>query len=174
MTFSTLPLRPGASTCEPVDGAARRALSWAMLTGVSGFVGRDEKLAALADAFAFPRAGRGRAVLGTGEPGNGKTALARAFGEVTAEAGLEVVWGRAWPGHEGSVATGPEWWARFAGRARVATSRSDPGSRTCSRSDLRSGCSLGARRPSPLGGWDGQCTGSCNSVQFVSGGPSRL
>jgi hypothetical protein len=63
-----------------------------------GLVGRGRELeqldAALSDAIAL----RGGLVVVTGEPGIGKTALARAFVERAAERGASWVWGTCWDG----------------------------------------------------------------------------
>ncbi|MGY1815132.1 BTAD domain-containing putative transcriptional regulator [Blastococcus sp. SYSU D00820] len=56
-----------------------------------GFVGRPAELDALASAWAAAAAGRGTAVVVTGEPGIGKTRLVEAF---AARAGAAVRWGR--------------------------------------------------------------------------------
>ncbi|WP_369255967.1 BTAD domain-containing putative transcriptional regulator [Geodermatophilus amargosae] len=90
-----------------------------------GFVGRPEELAALAGAWAAAGAGRGTAVVVTGEPGIGKTRLVEAF---AARAGAAVRWGRCaeiggappyWPwqqvlGGLPEAALGADTGARFA------------------------------------------------------------
>ncbi|MGY1733816.1 BTAD domain-containing putative transcriptional regulator [Geodermatophilus sp. SYSU D01045] len=90
-----------------------------------GFVGRPGELAALAAAWGAADAGRGTAVVVTGEPGIGKTRLVEAF---AARAGAAVRWGRCaeiggappyWPwqqvlGGLPEAALGADTGARFA------------------------------------------------------------
>lgn len=59
-------------------------------------VGRDGELAVLEGAVARALAGVGGVVLVAGEPGIGKTALARALSERAQAEGFTVAWGRAW------------------------------------------------------------------------------
>src|SRR4051812_3739778 len=61
-------------------------------------VGREHELAQLDAALARALAGRGRLVVLTGEPGIGKTALAREFVERAREQGAGWVWGTCWDG----------------------------------------------------------------------------
>ena len=63
-----------------------------------GLIGREHELAQLDAALSAALAGRGRLVVLTGEPGIGKTALARAFVERAAERGASWVWGTCWDG----------------------------------------------------------------------------
>jgi DNA-binding SARP family transcriptional activator/tetratricopeptide (TPR) repeat protein len=67
-----------------------------------GFVGRPAELAALAGAWSAAAAGRGTAVVVTGEPGIGKTRLVEAF---AARAGAAVRWGRC-----AEVGGAPPYW----------------------------------------------------------------
>src|SRR5690348_8828444 len=60
------------------------------------FVGRSRELAVLSAAGRQSAAGDGRLALVTGEPGIGKTELARAFAQVAAADGALVLWGSAW------------------------------------------------------------------------------
>ena len=60
------------------------------------FVGRSGELAVLRAALRQAAAGDGRLVLVAGEPGIGKTGLARAFAQVAAANGALVLWGTAW------------------------------------------------------------------------------
>ncbi|MGY1635323.1 BTAD domain-containing putative transcriptional regulator [Geodermatophilus sp. SYSU D00742] len=90
-----------------------------------GFVGRAPELAALETAWAAAAAGRGTAVVVTGEPGIGKTRLVEAF---AARTGAAVRWGRCaeiggappyWPwqqvlGGLPEAAVGTDTGARFA------------------------------------------------------------
>ncbi|MFO0746415.1 MAG: AAA family ATPase [Myxococcota bacterium] len=62
----------------------------------ASLLGRGEELAALGRAVEAARQGRGSFTLLSGEPGIGKSALARAFAERAADEGLIVAWGRAW------------------------------------------------------------------------------
>ncbi|PWW21970.1 putative ATPase [Geodermatophilus normandii] len=108
------PPRPAAAAPVPVPAPAG-----------DGFVGRPEELAALAGAWAAAGAGRGTAVVVTGEPGIGKTRLVEAF---AARAGAAVRWGRCaeiggappyWPwqqvlGGLPEAALGADTGARFA------------------------------------------------------------
>jgi len=61
-------------------------------------VGRGRELAQLETALERALAGRGGLVLLTGEPGIGKTALAREFVEHAAARGAEWAWGSCWDG----------------------------------------------------------------------------
>ncbi len=65
---------------------------------VPGLVGRERELAELDAALGEALSGRGRLVVLTGEPGIGKTALARAFVERAAERGAAWAWGTCWDG----------------------------------------------------------------------------
>jgi hypothetical protein len=61
-------------------------------------VGREHELAQLEAALEGTLAGRGRLVVLTGEPGIGKTALARAFVERAGQRGAASAWGTCWDG----------------------------------------------------------------------------
>jgi hypothetical protein len=63
-----------------------------------GLVGRERELTQLDAALEAALAGRGRLVVLTGEPGIGKTALARAFVERAAARGASWAWGTCWDG----------------------------------------------------------------------------
>jgi hypothetical protein len=69
------------------------------------FVGRSHELAVLAAALRQAATGDGRLALVSGEPGIGKTELARAFGRAAADGGALVLWGSAW--EEGGA---PPYW----------------------------------------------------------------
>ncbi|MGH8906256.1 MAG: BTAD domain-containing putative transcriptional regulator [Egibacteraceae bacterium] len=60
------------------------------------FVGRDVEVARLWGALADVRAGQGRLVLVGGEPGIGKTSIARNLADQAQAAGMAVLWGRVW------------------------------------------------------------------------------
>ena len=60
-------------------------------------VGRSDELTAVADALERARAGRGSAVLVTGEPGVGKSRLMASAAEEARRRGWQVVAGRAYP-----------------------------------------------------------------------------
>ena len=60
------------------------------------FVGRSRELAVLSAALRQAAAGEARLALVSGEPGIGKTELARAFARAAAAGGVLVLWGSAW------------------------------------------------------------------------------
>ena len=60
------------------------------------FVGRSHELAVLSAALRQAAAGDARLALVSGEPGIGKTELARAFARAAAKDGALVLWGSAW------------------------------------------------------------------------------
>jgi AAA ATPase-like protein len=64
--------------------------------GAGGFVGRARELAVLLAAFREAAAGDARLALVAGEPGIGKTELARAFARQARAGGALVLWGSAW------------------------------------------------------------------------------
>jgi tetratricopeptide (TPR) repeat protein len=64
----------------------------------SDFVGRERELAEVRVALDDARAGRGRLVLFTGEPGIGKTRLADESARLATAKGMPVRWGRCWEG----------------------------------------------------------------------------
>jgi DNA-binding SARP family transcriptional activator len=59
-------------------------------------VGREPEMAELRAALTETRAGRGRLFLVAGEPGIGKSRLARELTEEAQADGLQALWGRAW------------------------------------------------------------------------------
>ena len=68
-------------------------------------VGREPELSTLAAAFADTVAGRARLLLLSGDPGIGKTRLAREAAERAAAEGALVAWGRCW-----EAGGAPEYW----------------------------------------------------------------
>ncbi len=88
-----------------------------------GFVGRPAELDALAAAWAAAGAGRGTAVVVTGEPGIGKTRLVEAF---AARAGAAVRWGRC-----AEIGGAPPYWPwqQVLGGLPEGAGGSDPGAR---------------------------------------------
>src|SRR5947209_1905136 len=88
------------------------------------FVGRSRELAVLSAAWRQAAAGDARLALVSGEPGIGKTELARVFAQAARDDGALVLWGSAW--EEGGA---PPYWpwvqvlrsyARQAGAAALA------------------------------------------------------
>ena len=69
------------------------------------FVGREQELARLREAFEDAREGRGGLVMITGEPGIGKTRLARELEHHATQQGARVLWGRAY-----EMAGSPPYW----------------------------------------------------------------
>src|SRR5215475_7558087 len=64
--------------------------------GADTFVGRSRELALLSAAWRQAAAGDARLALVAGEPGIGKTELARAFARAAGNDGALVLWGSAW------------------------------------------------------------------------------
>lgn len=69
-------------------------------TSASGglFVGREHELALLRQALDDACDGHGRLVMLVGEPGIGKTTLAREFERLARQRGAQVLWGQCWEG----------------------------------------------------------------------------
>jgi tetratricopeptide (TPR) repeat protein len=67
-------------------------------SGELPLLGRGRELAELTAALEDARAGRGGLVLLAGEPGIGKTRLARALGDQAREGGAHIAWARGWDG----------------------------------------------------------------------------
>ncbi len=65
---------------------------------LTSFVGRQRELEELVAALSDADAGRGQLFLVTGEPGIGKTRLARELERVATARGATVAWGRCWEG----------------------------------------------------------------------------
>ncbi|MGY1773765.1 BTAD domain-containing putative transcriptional regulator [Blastococcus sp. SYSU D00813] len=88
-----------------------------------GFVGRPAELEALTAAWAAAGAGRGTAVVVTGEPGIGKTRLVEAF---AARVGAAVRWGRC-----AEIGGAPPYWPwqQVLGGLPEGAGGSDPGAR---------------------------------------------
>ena len=74
---------------------ARTTASSGASSGGAPFVGREQALVALREAFAEAEAGRGGIALVTGPPGIGKTRLAEVFAAEIASRGPVVLFGRA-------------------------------------------------------------------------------
>ena len=85
------PERVGARSAEPA--ASDRRVD---LPPFNFLVGREREMAELRGALAEVRAGHGRLVLVGGEPGIGKTRLARELSEEAQADGWQVLWGRVW------------------------------------------------------------------------------
>src|SRR5690242_17871476 len=86
----------GKVACMPQPAGPRDA---------EAFVGRDHELAVLSAALRHAATGDARLALVSGEPGIGKTELARAFARAAANDGALVLWGSAW--EEGGA---PPYW----------------------------------------------------------------
>ena len=97
-SLEAAPLVPAGSIGGSVDGLRAPA--------AAGLVGRDSHLNGLTEHLVNASAGRGVAILVTGEPGIGKTALARALTATAAAMGLKTGWGRC-DGAEGAPALWP-------------------------------------------------------------------
>ncbi|WP_328526432.1 BTAD domain-containing putative transcriptional regulator [Kribbella sp. NBC_00359] len=97
-SLEAAPLVPAGSIGGSVDGLRAPA--------AAGLVGRDGHLNGLTEHLVNASAGRGVAILVTGEPGIGKTALARALTATAAAMGLKTGWGRC-DGAEGAPALWP-------------------------------------------------------------------
>ncbi|MEV3983452.1 BTAD domain-containing putative transcriptional regulator [Nonomuraea sp. NPDC049758] len=93
---------PGATTARPAadrrpDKDAEAAPEPGPMAGRSAgerLVGREAELRTLEELLGAARAGRGGLALVTGEPGIGKTSLARAAADLAAARGFRVEWGR--------------------------------------------------------------------------------
>ncbi len=139
------PPRTTALEARSVEAAASPALSLARPDKdafADAFVGRVPEMTRLSAALTDAFAGRGGLVLLAGEPGIGKTRMAREFAATAAAAGAEVCWGRCWeaPGApafgRGSRSSGPGW---SLGTPRPCGRRSARSRRTSRRWFPRSG-----------------------------------
>src|SRR5215467_4163148 len=85
------------AVAEPARGSHtwRVRRGWAAPAGQVALVGRDAELERLAGAAAAARAGQGKIVLISGEPGIGKTAMLAALADRAATAGARVASGTA-------------------------------------------------------------------------------
>jgi len=88
---------PGLAVAEPTPGSHtwRVRRGWAAPAGQVALVGRDAELERLAAAAAAARAGRGKIVLISGEPGIGKTAILAALLDRAAADGARIASGAA-------------------------------------------------------------------------------
>src|SRR5437762_856694 len=86
----------GKEACMPQPSGPRDA---------EAFVGRSHELAVLSATLRQAAAGDARLALVSGEPGIGKTELARAFARAARNDGALVLWGSAW--EEGGA---PPYW----------------------------------------------------------------
>src|SRR3954452_13503671 len=119
--------RPGAL---PLPGAASRFMGVGALqvkgsdaiasSGELPLLGRGRELSELMAAFDEARAGRGGLVLLTGDPGIGKTRLARTLGEEAREAGALVALARGWDG-----GGAPSYWPWLQVLRALAAERTD-------------------------------------------------
>ena len=87
----------GKVVCMPQPAGPRDA---------EAFVGRSHELAVLSATLRQAASGDARLALVSGEPGIGKTELARAFARAAADDGALVLWGSAWE-DGGAPPTGP-------------------------------------------------------------------
>ena len=60
------------------------------------FVGRQREMAALRAALEHAQSGQGQLVMLVGEPGIGKTTIAKEFTEYAVSQGAQVLWGRCY------------------------------------------------------------------------------
>ncbi|WP_148045448.1 AAA family ATPase, partial [Salinisphaera orenii] len=81
--------RTGAAFC---DGCGN-SLTGAVPAGTV-FIGRRDELRVLDDALSQTRAGSGRLLLASGEPGIGKSRLAQEGANQADDLGFQVLWGR--------------------------------------------------------------------------------
>jgi tetratricopeptide (TPR) repeat protein len=89
-------------------------------SGELPLLGRGRELSELMAAFEEARAGRGGLVLLTGDPGIGKTRLARTLGEQARDAGAVVALARGWDG-----GGAPSYWPWLQVVRALAAERSD-------------------------------------------------
>src|SRR3954451_9906724 len=93
-----LPLLRPAARFRAVEALQVNGSDAIASSGELPLLGRARELAELTAAFEDARAGRGGLVLIHGEPGIGKTRLARTLGEHAREAGAQVALARGWEG----------------------------------------------------------------------------
>jgi hypothetical protein len=88
--------RMGATIGVGFDWKRARLPARDAVPDLATLLGRESPLAALRQAFADARSGRGRVVIVSGEPGIGKSTLAASFAAELEGQSVPVVWGRAW------------------------------------------------------------------------------
>ncbi|MGI5237852.1 BTAD domain-containing putative transcriptional regulator [Dactylosporangium sp. CA-139066] len=116
-------LRRDPALTPPRPDATPDVVRPAPAAAEGGFVGRQAELAALEAAWAGAAAGRGTAVVVTGEPGIGKTRLVEVF---AGRVGAAARWGRCSP----SGGAPPYWpWQQILHGLPEGASRSDAGAR---------------------------------------------
>ncbi len=83
--------REEAAFCDECGAALAR-----LAMPQTGFIGRQDELAVLDAAMQQSRAGQGRVVLLSGDPGIGKTQTAQEFATRAEQQGMRVFWGRCY------------------------------------------------------------------------------